>query len=117
MVLPTFIEMEDELPDAILTYFEPVCIGVRARNGRRVELKRALDLTKKDPVHSIRGDEIKRHSRYEDNNMRILRFLGVQLQTFRHFYLELRTIYDITILVNIVVFYTFFLHFKIVLQV
>ena len=37
MVIPAFVEMEDELPDAILNNFEPLFIGVRARNGRRRE--------------------------------------------------------------------------------
>ena len=56
MVITAFVEMEDELPDVILNYFQPVCIGVRALTGRRGELRKELDLTKKDLVHSIRGD-------------------------------------------------------------
>ena len=37
IVIPTFVEMDDELPDAILNYFEPIFIGVRTRNGKRGE--------------------------------------------------------------------------------
>jgi hypothetical protein len=40
IVIQTFVEMDDELPDAILNYFEPVFIGVRPRNERKKELKR-----------------------------------------------------------------------------
>ena len=34
MVIPAFVEIGDELPDAILNSFEPVFIGVQARNGK-----------------------------------------------------------------------------------
>jgi len=44
--------VEDELADAVLNYFEPVFIGVRARNGRRRELKREIDLTEKYLLHA-----------------------------------------------------------------
>jgi len=37
IVIPTFVDTENELPDAILNYVETVFIGVRARNGRRGE--------------------------------------------------------------------------------
>ena len=38
-------------------------------------LKIEMDLAKKDLVHSIRGDEVERNQRYEDN-MRIIRLVG-----------------------------------------
>jgi len=37
MVIRAFVEMEDELTDAILNYFEPVFIGVRTQNRSRME--------------------------------------------------------------------------------
>jgi len=63
-VISTFVEIEDELPDVIVNYFKPVFINVRARNGRRRELKREIDLTKKDLIHSIRGDEVEWNRKY-----------------------------------------------------
>jgi len=50
IVIQTYVEMDDELPDAILNYFEPVFIGVRPRNERKKELKRERSC----PLHSRR---------------------------------------------------------------
>jgi len=72
MIILAFREMEDELPDTIFKYFEPFFIGLQEQNGRR-GLKREMDLTKKDLVHTIPGDDSRG---YEVKNMRILRLIG-----------------------------------------
>jgi len=84
MVIRAFVEMECELSD----YFDPVSIGVWARNGRR-ELKREMNLTQKDLLLSIRADEVECNRRYEDNNMRFLRLVGASVKDISTFLSEI----------------------------
>ena len=58
-------------PDTLMREFELATLSAAETVFNYFELTRELDLTKKDLVHSIRGDEVKRNRRYGDSNLRI----------------------------------------------
>ena len=76
IVIQTYVEMDDELPDAILNYFEQSSLVYDH------EMKERRNLREKDLVHSIPGDKVKdvKIWRQQNQNSPIFRDLS-----YRHY--------------------------------